>query len=240
MPHAFRSSAGGRATALVGILAVLSLSLPACGPKLAPAPLQPETLETYRVGTPDTLQITVLPEPAIERTATVRPDGRISMDLIGDVQASGRTVDEIAREIEERIARYKREPRVTVSVIAANSNQVTILGQVGNPSSITLTRQTRVIEAIGQLGGVDILGSKSSVRIIRFDGQQTQVIPVDVAAIERGDLRTNVMLQGGDLIVVPPNAWARVGFALNVIFFPIQQIVGLGSSAARTARFGPR
>jgi polysaccharide export outer membrane protein len=191
----------------------------------------------YRVGTPDQLEVSILPEPVIERALVVRPDGRISVDLIGDVEAAGKTVEEIAQDIQERIARYKRDPRVTVRVAAAQSTEVTVLGEVGRPQTLTLARETRVVEGIGFSGGPSRFASKKNLRIIRFEGSQTRIIPVDLAAIEKGDLRTNVLLAGGDILVVPPNWSARVGYAINVIFFPIQQILGLGGGVARAATF---
>jgi polysaccharide export outer membrane protein len=195
-----------------------------------PPPVRPSAAE-YVVGPPDQLFVTILPEPSIAREAVVRPDGRISIDLIGDVQASGRTVEQIARDIEKRVARFKRDARATVSVTSSQSLSVTILGEVGAPGTFPLTSETRVSQALGLRGGTTIFGSNRRIRLIRTNGQITQVFIVDMTGIERGDLSSNMMMRGGDLVVVPPNVFAKVGYAFQVLLFPFQPAI----SAARGA-----
>ena len=131
----------------------------ACSTQLAPPPVTPDA-QTYRVGPPDQLFISILPDPVIERTAVVRPDGMISIDLIGDVQASGRTTEQIAEEIEQRVSRFKRDAKTTVSVASSQSIAVTVFGEVRDPGTFPLTSDTRVSEAIGLRGGTTIFGSK--------------------------------------------------------------------------------
>jgi polysaccharide export outer membrane protein len=219
--------------ALLGAL----LSLAACATPSAP-PAGPTPGQPYRVGPPDQLSITVLPEPEIRREVVVRPDGMISVDLIGDVPAAGRTPAEIAEDIETRIGRYKRDARVTVSLGASRSSQVTVLGEVGRQATFPLERETRLIEAIGSVGGANRFAAKSRVRIVRQNGGEPVVMSANLNAIEQGDLRTNVVLRGGDVIVVPATGWATVGYALQAIFFPIQQVFGLGAGATTTVISG--
>ncbi len=197
-----------------------------------PAPPAPITIPTYRVAPPDQLLINVLPEPAIDRTVVVRPDGKVSIDLVGDVDAAGRTTEEIAKEIQARIGKYKRDAVVTVSVTSALSVTVTVLGEVGNPTAFPLTKDTRVVEAIGHVGGPTHLAASNRVRVIRTSEGQANVILVDIDAIQGGDLRTNIMLAGGDVIYVPPTVLAEIGYALAGFFFPFQQLIGFGSQVA--------
>ena len=204
----------------------LALTLTACSSPSG-APPGPQTL-AYRVGPPDHLQITILPEPLIEREATVRPDGMISVDLIGDVAASGRTTEEIAADIESRIVRFKRDARVTVALGAALSSEVTVLGEVGRPSTFPLSRQTRVVEAIGTVGGTGVYAATSRLRLIRTAEGKVQVYTVNLSAIQKGDLRTNYLLQGGDIIYAPPGVMASIGYGLQAILFPFQQLLGFG------------
>jgi polysaccharide export outer membrane protein len=171
----------------------------------------------------------------IERTAVVRPDGMISIDLIGDVQASGRTVQDIADEIEQRVARFKRDARATVSVSSSQSIAVTIFGEVRDPGTFPLTSETRVSEAIGLRGGTTIFGSKRKVRLIRTNGETTRVFTIDLAGIEQGDLSSNLMMRGGDMIVVPPNVLAKIGYGLQVMLFPFQQILSAGTGVFTAA-----
>jgi len=215
----------------LGALGALALALAlGCASQPSPPPVpDAESLE-YRLGPPDQLTLTVFPEPVIERQLVVRPDGMITVDLIGDVRAGGRTPEAVAREIEERIARYKRDPEVTVSVQASRSTQITVLGEVGRPATFPLERRTRVAEAIGRVGGPTVFAAESRIRLIRFDGETTHVFLVDLEAIQEGDLATNLTLQEGDLVVVPPTRWATVGKALQVALFPFQQLFGFGAS----------
>lgn len=213
---------------------IVSLTGVACSTTPLPPPVRP-TAETYLVGPPDQLFISILPDPVIERVAVVRPDGMISIDLIGDVQASGRTVQEIANEIEQRVARFKRDARATVSVSSSQSIAVTIFGEVRDPGTFPLTSETRVSEAIGLRGGTTIFGSKRKVRLIRTNGETTRVFTIDLAGIEQGDLSSNLMMRGGDMIVVPPNVLAKIGYGLQVMLFPFQQILSAGTGVFTAA-----
>lgn len=210
------------------LASLVGLFASACSTTLAPPPVTPDA-QTYKVGPPDQLFISVLPDPVIERSAVVRPDGMISIDLIGDVQASGRTVEQIAREIEQRVGRFKRDATATVSVASSQSMAVTVFGEVRDPGTFPLTSDTRVSEAIGLRGGTTIFGSKRKIRLIRTNGQSTRVFTIDLAGIENGDLSSNMMMRGGDMIVVPPNVLAKVGYGLQVMLFPFQQILSAGT-----------
>lgn len=196
---------------------------------------QPEQVEgNYRVGPPDQLLVSVLPEPLLERQVTVRPDGNISFDLVGDIQAAGRTLAEISQEIEQKISEYKRGARVTVSLVGSLSVSVTVLGEVRGPTNFPLDRDLRVVEAVGRVGGTTPFADRKDARVIRVQNGQTSVIPVDLAAIERGDLRTNVWLMRGDIIFVPPTALARFGYAIAGLTFPLQALIGSGLGGIAT------
>ncbi|MAI79250.1 MAG: hypothetical protein CL917_09940 [Deltaproteobacteria bacterium] len=207
----------------------------ACTTQLAPPPVRP-TESAYLVGPPDRLLVTILPAPEIEREAVVRPDGRISIDLIGDVQASGRTVEAIGAEIEKRVARYKRDAHVTVSVAASVSLAVTVLGEVRVPGTFPLTSETRVSQAVGLRGGTTMFGAKSKVRLIRTNGETTQMFIINLSKIENGDLSSNMVMRGGDMLIVPPNVLARIGYAMQVLLFPFQPILGTASNMWSVSR----
>jgi protein involved in polysaccharide export with SLBB domain len=115
---------------------------------------------------------------------------------------------------------------------------VTVLGEINNPSTFPLTRQTRLVESIGTVAGVTIFAAKNRIRVIRYGDGGTTVLIADLKAIEKGDLSTNFLLQGGDLVVVPPSNWASVGYALQAFFFPIHQIFGFGTNVATTVFTG--
>ena len=174
-----------RGLALAGLVLIVAAAGCAITPEAPPASTG---YETYRVGAPDTLLITVLPDPTIERQAVVRPDGMISIDLVGDVPAGGRTVEEIAADVEKRIGRFKRGASVTVAVVLARSSSVTLLGEVGGNRSMALLKETRIAEAIGQAGGLNRFANVDRIRVIRHMGGQTHVYHVNLGAIQNGDL----------------------------------------------------
>lgn len=218
-------------TALVAtVFGLAPLFLAGCFAKAVPPPLA-VAVPTYRVGAPDQLLVSILPEPVIEREVVVRPDGRISVDLIGDIRASGHTTEEIGEEIRDKISRFKRDAVVTVSVLESRSSTITVFGQVMRPGSVVLDRETRLAEAIGSVGGTNLFASMGRIRVIRHGPDQTTVLNVNLRNIQYGDQSTNYMLQDGDIVVVPPNAIARVGFALQTLLFPFQQVLSAGSGA---------
>jgi polysaccharide export outer membrane protein len=231
-----KSSVSQRGRILRGTAAIIAgvVAAAALGCATAPSPVV-ETPASYRVGAPDSLTITILPEPPIEAAVQVRPDGMITVPLIGDVAAGGRMIPEIAEEIEERIARFKRDPQVTVALTAAASTDIVILGEVRKPSSFPLVKETRIVEAIGLVGGTTEFGSDSRIRVIRTVNGEAKVLLINLNAIRRGDLSTNVMLLPGDFVYVPPTLWARFGYALNALLMPFKPVMGLGMSAAGSA-----
>jgi len=184
------------------------------------------------------LSVTILPEPVIQRSVTVRPDGMISIDLVGDIPAAGRTTEEIAADIAQRISRFKRDASVTVALQQALSPEITILGEVGRPSTFPLSRETRLVEAIGLVGGPRPFAAKSRIRVIRFEDGKTRIYRVNLNDIEKGDLSSNILLQGGDIVVVPPTIMARVGYTLQGVFFPIGYLLGMGGKVTTTVVTG--
>ena len=208
----------------------LALALAAAGcstPTAVNPPPAPEMLP-YRVGPPDRLEITILPDPAIQRFATVRPDGMISIDLVGDVPAAGRTTAEIAEDIQGRIARFKRDASVNVSLGSSLSTEITIIGEVRS-TTFPLQRETRLIEAVGIVGGLkQVYSDQNDVRIIRVEDGQVKILTADVEAIQRGDLSTNYTLRGGDIVYVPPTVGAKIGYFVQGLFLPLQSILGMG------------
>ncbi len=198
------------------------------------SPTAPPPVEwiDYRVGPPDQLRVTILPEPVISEEATVRPDGMITVQLIGDVLAGGRTTVEIAADIQERIKRYKRGAVVTVSLESAQADLITVYGEVGRPQTISLTRQMRVSDALGTAGDVTNLANEDNIRVVR-PGNPPEVIIVDIAAIRTGDLSTNVQLYGGDIIYVEPTFIAKIGYVIRQILFPFDPLFNAGRNAMR-------
>ncbi len=218
-------------------LAGLALSFSGCASSTGVNPPPAPEMLPYRIGPPDRLTITILPDPAIERQATVRPDGMISIDLVGDVPAAGRTTAEISQDIQTRIARFKRDASVNVSLASSLSTEITILGEIRS-TTFPLQRETRLIEAIGIVGGMQRLSDLDKVRIIRVEDGQVKILTADIEAIYRGDLSTNYTMRGGDIVYVPPTTGAKIGYFVQGIFFPLQSILGLGAKVGGAVATG--
>jgi polysaccharide export outer membrane protein len=192
-----------------------------------PPPLA-ETPAAYRIGAPDALSIGILPEPEMRVDVTVRPDGMITIPLIGDVPADGRTIPEITVDIEQRMGRFKRGAQVSVALVSAQSTDITMIGEFSSISSFPLVKATRVVEAIGQVGGTTTFASDGRIRVIRTGADRTVVIhPVDLKAIRGGDLSTNMLLEPGDIVYAPPTVLARIGYMVQQLLFPFQPVLGI-------------
>jgi len=214
---------GGTAMLLVSLVAV------ACAHSPKPAP-DVKYLD-YLVGPPDRLTVTVLPDPPMVEQVVVRPDGMITIQLIGDVPAGGKTTEQIAADIQNRISRFKRGALVTVALGGAESSMITVLGEVRNPGTFALTRQMRLSEALGTVGGPTLFANDDEVQVVR-PGSPPKVIEVDLEAIIDGDLHTNVQLYGGDIVFVPPTVLAEIGYAIQMVLFPFTPFFGVAGAAA--------
>ena len=190
-------------------------------PNLPPA----RTAEPYRVGASDQLTVRVLPDPAIERVVKVRPDGRFSFDLIGDVDASGHTTDEIAADITQRIGEYRQSPSVSIALDNPLSTAVSVLGEVSKPLVFSLERDIRLSEAIANAGGATVLAAASRVRVIRYQGGQTVTYLANLDAIQAGDGTTDLHLERGDLIFVPPATTVAAGYSMRRAIYPFEVVM---------------
>jgi len=179
-------------------------------------------MDSYVIGASDELSIRVLPDPAIERTAKVRPDGKISMDLIGDVEASGRTIEQLRTEIRDRISEYRQSPEVTISLELPASTAVAVAGEVRAPKSFPLEREIHVSEAIAMAGGATDLAAASRVRVIRRTGPEVAVTyRADLDRIHEGKAATDLILKAGDLVYVPPDTMVGAGYAIRRFLYPL-------------------
>ena len=213
--------------ALIGLVA----SFGCATPKAGGGPVQ-SSVEPYRIAPADHLSIRVLPEPAIEVTdVQVRPDGKISVELIGDVVAAGRTTDEVAGEITERMAEFRQAPSVTVSVASPASTTVSVMGEVRSPGSFPLERDVRVSEAVALAGGQSELAATSRVRIVRREGAGTVLYLADLDRIKAGDGSTDLQLRRGDLVVVPAAYPVVAGYEVRKALYPFEALFRvIGSS----------
>jgi polysaccharide export outer membrane protein len=200
------------------LLQVLSLSLPiwfglgvyvdaqATNDAAASAAVKllPSTNE-YIIGPDDVLAVNVWKEPEISKTLPVRPDGNISLPLIGDLMASGNTAAQLQSNIKQRLLTYLSDPEVAVSVQEARSHKFNIVGEVAKPGSYLVTSPMTVLDAIALAGGLRDFARASKIYILRLNQDGSRVrLPFNYKHVIKGnDLNTDVQLQPRDTIVVP-------------------------------------
>lgn len=167
----------------------------------APAWEQPAVAGSrYVLGPGDVLEVSVWGFPDLTRTVAVRPDGYVSLPLVGDVQATGRTVEELQRLLTRRFAAYVRNPQVAVIVREFRRVRVSVLGQVGRPGVVELLPPVRVLDALSAAGGLLESADRKAARLVRRDGT---VELLDLERAEWGDPSHNVLLATGDAVVIP-------------------------------------
>lgn len=174
-------------------------------PSLPPPDPNPMDRETYRIGVTDVLFISVWKNPELEVLVPVRPDGKISFPLLDDVQAEGLMVMELKEILTRELAEYITAPDVTVLVREMNSQFVSIMGEVPQSTRIPLTRDLRVLEAIATAGGFNTFADKKNIRIVRRGpGGEEVEFRFDYNAYIKGKAPgTNIVLQHGDMVIVP-------------------------------------
>ena len=159
---------------------------------------------TYIIGPGDLLQLTVWKEPGMSNASVpVRPDGMISLSLVGDVPAAGVTPMQLGTDIAGRLKKYVNDPLVTVTVLGVQTKEIYLLGEIGKTGPIGLTPGMTPLQAIASAGGLSPYAKKSSIYILRKVSGRNRKIPFDYKkAIKDGDLQ-GVTLLPGDTIVVP-------------------------------------
>ncbi len=158
---------------------------------------------SYVIGPQDVLDISVWKEPELSRNVPVRPDGKISLPLLNDVQAAGLTPTQLGASITEMLRRFVNEPRVTVIVTAMNSQRVFVLGEVNRPGAIPLLPSMTVIQAIASSGGFTQFANQKRIYVLRAENGKQNRYPFNYKAAVRGDTTYNIELKPGDTIVVP-------------------------------------
>jgi polysaccharide export outer membrane protein len=171
------------------------------------APVLPERipedpqLDTYVIGIPDLLTVTVWGQPDLSGDVLVRRDGKVSVPLVGDAMAAGSTPEELSREIESGLARFVAEPRVDVAVVEMRSQVVSVIGGgIQQSGVLELRNDMRVIDAIAEMGGLTPFAKQRQIRVLRGE----EAYPFDYSAFMRGETpQANFLLAPGDTIVVP-------------------------------------
>ena len=198
---------------LSGLLAAsLLVLLAACtttgAPMAGAPPAEAAMPDAYRSGVDDVVQVSVWRNPELGITAPVRPDGMISVPLVGDVQAGGRVPAEVAKDIQTKLSAYVVDPQVAVILTELRSHEylsrVRVTGAVKQPISIPYRQGMTVLDAVLAAGGVTEFAAPDRSNLYRKNGDGTGTYQVRLdGVLNRGDLSTNFKVAPGDVITVP-------------------------------------
>jgi polysaccharide biosynthesis/export protein len=162
----------------------------------------PMDANRYVIGPEDSLQITVWKEPTLSGTIPVRPDGMISLVLVGDIPAAGMTPTALSTDISQRLKKYIQDPVVTVVVLGVNSQRVFLVGEVGKVGPVVMTPGMTPLQAIVTGGGLTQFANSKRIYILRTAAGKQQKIPFNYKQALKGE-NSGVSLLPGDTIVVP-------------------------------------
>jgi len=187
---------------IVPIAAVFMLLLAICQHTFAEEAPPPEN--AYKIQPGDILEISVWREETLLRQVIVRPDGGMSFPLVGDIQAAGKSVDALRVDVTSRLEKYIPDPVVTVSIQQLSGNKIFVIGKVARPGEFVATRYMDVVQALSVAGGMTPYAAANKIKVLRREHGQMKSIPFRYGDIEKGeDLEQNIILQSGDIILVP-------------------------------------
>ena len=160
--------------------------------------------DAYMVQPGDQLLISVWKEEDLLQEVLIRPDGGFSFPLAGDMSAAGKSVETISQEVSTRLRRYIPDLVVTVAVTAINGNKIYVIGQVNNPGAFVMNPRVDVMQALSMAGGTTPFADLNDIKILRRSKLGQTVFPFRYNDVARGrKLSQNVMLESGDVVVVP-------------------------------------
>jgi polysaccharide export outer membrane protein len=165
-------------------------------------PGQPVDPARYVIGAEDSLQITVWREPTLSGTIPVRPDGMISLALVGDLKAAGLTPMALSSDISQRLKKYIQDPVVTVVVLGVNSQRIFAVGEINRVGPIMLTAGMTPLQAIVSAGGLTPFANSKKIYVLRTTNGKQEKIPFNYKAALRGE-NQGIPLIPGDTIVIP-------------------------------------
>ncbi|MFD2167344.1 XrtA/PEP-CTERM system exopolysaccharide export protein [Thalassotalea euphylliae] len=203
------------ATVMCGM--ILGTLLTACSsvPVLPTATLHPSKtvdIDSYRylIGAGDSVNIFVWRHPEVSGTFVVRPDGMITTSLVEDIPVSGRTPTELARQIEEVLSTYLREPVVTVTVsgfVGPFSEQIRVIGEAARPQAINYKKNMTLLDVMIRVGGLTQYADGNDAVLVRVENGQQKQYELSIDSLLRdGEINANVDMLPGDIIIIP-EAW---------------------------------
>ena len=161
------------------------------------------TTAEYQIGPEDVLDISVWKNAELSRKVPVRPDGKISLPLVNDIQAAGLTPTQLRQQLATKLAEFVPTPEVSVVVQEVQSLKVSVVGAVKTPGRFTLRSPATVLECLALAQGLTEFANKEKIVVLRTNGTDTQRIPFNYRKVAEGSDQENFMVRAGDIIVVP-------------------------------------
>jgi polysaccharide export outer membrane protein len=182
----------------------LAMSTASCAHRPPPPSGAREVTDEYRIGREDVVEVAVWRDNDMTRVVPVRPDGKISLPLLGEVNAAGKTGPELAEEIQKRLIPYVENPRVSVIVREINAQRFFVLGEVQKPGSFPLRGDTTVLQALAQAGGLAQFADPDGIVLVRRDADGSEHrYGVKYSQLVDGDRGNPLYLSSGDTLYVP-------------------------------------
>jgi len=167
-----------------------------------PAPGAIATNDEYRLGAGDKLRIEVYKDPQLSQSVQIRPDGKITLPLVGDMEATGLTPLELRDRIATQLKEYITNPTVTVIVVEATSAHAYVMGEVAHPGEVSLHGPVTIVQAIAMAGGFKEFANTKEVKVLRPNGSSVQTIHFNYKDVLNGDAKP-ILLRSGDTVIVP-------------------------------------
>lgn len=160
--------------------------------------------ESYRLGPEDVVKIAVWKDEHLTQEVVVRPDGMLSFPLVGDIPAAGRTVEDVRLELVKRLNKFMPNPHVSVLTTKVLSYKIYVIGRVNKPGEFVVGHYTDVLQALSLAGGLTPFASENDIRVMRRERAEQRVFHFRYGDVRRGkDLGQNIILERGDVVVVP-------------------------------------
>ena len=186
------------------MMGIMLAAMPVYAEDPMPAALVSQLEPGYRLGAEDVLLVSVWKDEQLTREVVVRPDGMFSFPLVGDIQAENQTVEDIRGELVKRLTKYIPNPNVSVSVTKVASYKVYVVGRVNKPGEYVIGHYTDVLQALSLAGGLTPFAGENDIKVMRRVRGGQQAIPFRYGDIRKGrDLEQNILLQRGDVVMVP-------------------------------------
>ena len=191
-------------TAMAGVKDTATAPLPGATTSPVKDAQETELRNIYIVQPGDILAISVWKEKDLQGDVAVRPDGGINFPLAGDIVVAGKTIEQIQKDIAAKLAKYVPDPVVTAAVKQSQGNKIYVVGKVNRPGEFASNRTIDVMQALSMAGGPNPYASVNKIKIIRRVNGEQKIFLFKYSRVEKGeDLEQNIILQGGDVVVVP-------------------------------------